>query len=129
MLHVADTHALFWYLTASPRLSSKIEEIFDFAEKGQGIIVIPSIVLAELLRILEKKKKGKEFLEILRSIEKNTNYLIYPLDARTLRKLPLFSESYDLHDRIIMSCGRILRASILTKDSKMKKAKGVRAVW
>lgn len=129
MFYVADTHALFWYLNSSPQLSNEVEEIFDFAEKGQGVIVIPSIVLAELLRILEKKERGKEFIEILHSLEKSPNYLIYPLDIQILKTLPLYPETFDLHDRIIMACAKILKAPVLTRDSKIQKVKGIKVLW
>jgi len=109
--------------------SKKVEEIFHFAEKGQGIIIIPSIVLAEFLRILEKKGRNKEFIKILHSIEKSPNYLIYPLDTQILKTLPAYPETFDLHDRIIMACAKIFKAPILTKDSKIQKIESIKVLW
>ncbi len=52
--YVADTHALFWYLTASPRLGANAKNAFDDGVKGDAVIYIPAIVLAELFFLNEK---------------------------------------------------------------------------
>jgi hypothetical protein len=36
--YVADTHALFWYLTASPQLGSQAKQAFDEGVRGQAVI-------------------------------------------------------------------------------------------
>jgi predicted nucleic acid-binding protein len=46
--YVADTHALFWYFTASPLLGAQARAAFDEGKQGQALIYIPAIVLAEL---------------------------------------------------------------------------------
>ncbi|MGA1794661.1 MAG: hypothetical protein ACMUIL_02275 [bacterium] len=52
---VIDTHALLWWFTDSPKISSKASEIFKKCEEGKGVIFIPSIVIAESMSIFEKK--------------------------------------------------------------------------
>lgn len=42
--YVADTHALFWYLTASPRLSPKAKDAFDEGARGEAIICTGELV-------------------------------------------------------------------------------------
>jgi len=46
--YVADTHALFWYLTGSRRLGAGARTAFDEAQSGEAIIYIPAIAMAEL---------------------------------------------------------------------------------
>ncbi len=36
MNFVTDTHALIWWFTDSPRISSKASEIFEKCEKGEN---------------------------------------------------------------------------------------------
>jgi len=48
-IHIADTHALLWYLADSPRLSPAAKQAFDQAKAGQATVVVPAIVLAELI--------------------------------------------------------------------------------
>lgn len=53
-LYVADTHALFWYFTGSPRLGTKAKDCFDEGVRGEALIYLPAIVLAELYFLNEK---------------------------------------------------------------------------
>jgi hypothetical protein len=59
--YVADTHALFWYLTASPRLGSQAKQAFEEGVRGQAVIYIPAIVLAELYFLNEKVGRPLDF--------------------------------------------------------------------
>jgi PIN domain nuclease of toxin-antitoxin system len=45
MNFVADTHALLWWFTDSPKISLKASELFEKCEAGDNIIFIPSIVI------------------------------------------------------------------------------------
>ncbi len=49
MMYLADSHALFWFLTQNPKLGKNAERAFIDAEQGKASIIIPSIVLVELL--------------------------------------------------------------------------------
>ncbi len=42
--YVADTHALFWYLTNSSALGPRASLAFDEADAGQGLIYIVTTV-------------------------------------------------------------------------------------
>jgi len=53
-LYVTDTHALYWYLTASPQLSRAARDAFDEGARGEALIHIPAIVLAELYYLNQK---------------------------------------------------------------------------
>ncbi len=59
--YVADTHALFWYLTGSPRLGAQAKRAFDEGARGQAVIHIPTIVLAELYYLNEKIGRPLDF--------------------------------------------------------------------
>ena len=61
MNFVADTHALIWWFTDSPKLSQKASQIFEQCERGESIIFVPSIVVAELLSIFDKKRIAFNF--------------------------------------------------------------------
>ncbi len=58
MIYVTDTHSFLWYLSEDKKLSKTAKSVFDEAEKGNATIVIPTIVLAESLHILDRKGKG-----------------------------------------------------------------------
>ena len=59
--YVVDTHALFWYLTASPRLGLQARRALDEGARGQAVIYVPVIVLAELYFLNEKAGRPLNF--------------------------------------------------------------------
>ena len=58
---VLDSHTLFWLLTDSPKLSKLAKK---YIEKSKRII-LSSIVLMEILYLLEKNNLAFRFIEIL----------------------------------------------------------------
>ena len=69
MKAVLDSHALFWYLTANPKLSAKAK----FAIESYETIVIPTIVLLEAFEICLVKGKVDLFTKLLDSLPTNTS--------------------------------------------------------
>jgi PIN domain nuclease of toxin-antitoxin system len=57
---VADTHAIVWYLTNSPRLSPATAKALDDASAAGDSILIPSISLVELTYLVEKGRVPAE---------------------------------------------------------------------
>ena len=51
MDYVTDTHSLVWYFTDDARLSIKALKAFEQTTE-EGIMIVPSIVLAEIMFIL-----------------------------------------------------------------------------
>jgi len=64
-----DTHSLVWYLQDSKELSKKALKAFE-QTKRKGVIIIPSVVLAELMFIADKGKVALSFEKTLSKIEK-----------------------------------------------------------
>lgn len=56
MIYVTDTHSFLWYLSNDERLSKNAKFVFDGAESGDNVILVPTIVLAESLYVIEEKK-------------------------------------------------------------------------
>src|SRR3954466_13529841 len=59
--YVGDAHALFWYLTASPRLGPAASAAFAEADAGNARMHVPVIVLAEVFYLNEKLKRPVDF--------------------------------------------------------------------
>jgi hypothetical protein len=59
--YVVDTHALFWYLIASPKLGWGAKSAFDEGVRGEALIYVPAIVLAELFFLNEKVGRPLDF--------------------------------------------------------------------
>jgi PIN domain nuclease of toxin-antitoxin system len=87
MNFVADTHALLWWFTDSPKISDAASEIFKQCERGENIVFIPSIVVAELLSIFDKKRVSFNFKNLFKKIHTSDNFfLLLPWITQFSRK-------------------------------------------
>ena len=120
MNFVADTHALIWWFTDSPRISLKASEIFEKCEKGENVIFIPSIVIAEALSIFDKKRFSFNFKNLFKKINDSENFVLVALDYPILQKMVALKEISELHDKIIISTAKYLNLPIITKDKSLR---------
>lgn len=51
--YTLDTHALLWYFAESSSLTKTAEKCLDQADRGDAIVFVPTIVLAEALSVCE----------------------------------------------------------------------------
>lgn len=114
---VTDTHSLFWYFTADKKLSKTAKVTIDNADN----IFIPTIVLAELLYIFNKKKKQDQFDLILTEFRENLKYIIVSLDLGIIESMIEFSTSLEIHDAAIVATSSIMKIPFLTKDRTIRK--------
>ncbi len=91
---VTDTHALAWYLTNDNRISNQALEILLDAEKGNAVIFVPAIVLAELLHISEKKRIQIDYKTVFNTMKDHPNFIIIPLDISILERMIQLSALY-----------------------------------
>ena len=129
MNFVTDTHALIWWFTDSPRLSSKASEIFEKCEKGENIIFIPSIVIAESLSIFDKKRVSFNFKNLFKKINDSENFVLIALDYPILQKMIALKEIPELHDKIIISTAKYLNLPIITKDKSLRNLTSIKTIW
>ena len=114
---VADTHAIVWYLTNSPRLSPAAAKAFDDASAAGDSILIPSISLVELTYLVEKGRVPGP-------------YELAPLDGRVAAAVELIDRSVvpDMPDRIIAATALSSRAALVSRDGKIR-ASQVQTIW
>lgn len=129
MNFVADTHALLWWFTDSPKISSKASEIFKKCEKGELTIFIPSIVIAESLSIFEKKRISFDFKNFLKRIHESENFILIALDYSILQKMIAMKDVPELHDKIIASTAKYLESPIITKDKTLQDLSSIKTFW
>ena len=126
---VADTHSLVWCFTGSKKLGQKALEIFRNSLSGKSIIFIPTIVLAEIIDIIEKKRISVNYEELLDEIEKGSNFEIYALDVNVLKTLKEIKGISELHDKIIVATAKLLEAKVITKDADIQSSNMVETIW
>ena len=129
MNFITDTHALLWWFTNSPKLSSKVSDIFARCENAESIIFIPSIVIAEALSIFDKKRVLFNFRNLFRKIHEGENFVLIALDYPILQKMIDLNDVPELHDKIIVATAKYLNLPLITKDRTLHKLHHVKTVW
>ena len=126
MFYVVDTHPLIWYL--AEKLPKGVDDIFKSSERGDFVIFIPTIVLAECYYLSDDNRIQLNFEDILIKIEKSSNFLITPFNLDIIKMLPKINIK-ELHDKIIVSTAKLLNATLITKDRKIRDSRIVETVW
>ena len=129
MNYVSDTHALLWWFIDSPKISSRAAEIFKKCERGENVIFIPSIVLAEALTIFEKKRVSFNFKTLFRNIDASENFMLIAFDYPILQEMMTLKVIPEIHDKIIAATAKHLRVPIITKDKILQKSRLIKTIW
>ncbi len=129
MNFLTDTHALIWWFTENPKLSPTASEIFEKCEKGETIIFVPSIVIAEALSIFDKKRISFNFKELFKKINESENFRLIALDFSILKKMVALKDVPELHDKIIVSTAKYLNLPIITKDEFLQNLSYIKTIW
>jgi PIN domain nuclease of toxin-antitoxin system len=128
MNFVSDTHSLLWYFTDDPRLGKTALKAFEDTIK-KGIVIVPSIVLAEIMHISKRGKTGLSFQKTLELIEEVENFQISPLDSDILKAADSIKTDLEMHDRLIVATAIWHKLPLVTKDETIVKSKLVRTIW
>lgn len=123
-----DTHALVWSVDGALnyKLSSAAKQAIAEAEKT-GIVYVPTIVLLEMLRLVEKGRLSLSFDEFLTGVEQSKNHQIVPFDVRLLR-VAMTVQNLELHDRLIVATAILTNSILISKDRAIG-ASGVNVLW
>ena len=127
-LCVLDTHALFWHLVNSPKLSEVGRRTFHKASAGEITLILSPIVLLELYGLAQKVKASFDFAAELALFEQPP-FRIEPITTADLYLLDRLSVIPELHDRLIAAVAFRLGAPILTRDPLITACTAVTCVW
>lgn len=128
MNYVTDTHSLVWYFTEDTRLSKKALAIFE-ESLIEGIIIVPSVVMAEIMYIAKKGRITLTFEETLEKINEYENFDIAPLDVEILKIANKIEAELEMHDRLIVATSLYFESTLITKDELIRKYNIVSTVW
>lgn len=60
---VTDTHALLWHIFPTPRALGKVARAaFDETDAGRARMLIPSVVVAEMIAVVERGRLASRYL-------------------------------------------------------------------
>ena len=128
MDYVTDTHPLVWYFTEDRQLSKKALAAFE-ETREEGLIIIPTIVLAEVMYICQKGRITLTFRKTLIRFEEYENFEVAPLDVDILKAADNITVDLEMHDKLIVATALYLGTSLITRDESIRKAKIVKTVW
>lgn len=127
--YVADTHALYWYLMASPNLSPAAKAAFDEGLQGQAVIYLPAIVLAELYYLNKKHGQPIDFSATFSSLQASIQFVFVSVEARDVLDFDVDAATPEMHDRMIVGVTRRLAAMCITRDPQIVSSGLVKTVW
>lgn len=84
--YVADTHAWVRYLL--DKLPPEADRVFRSAEEGESVIFIPTMVLAECIYLVEKRKIALDYRELFSKLRVGANFSPASLTLEIIEKLP-----------------------------------------
>lgn len=116
MFFVADTHSFIWYLTDNSTLSKKARDIFNLADQGKAVIILPAIVILECIDILDKKKVDLNFEDIILKIIQADNFIFSEINWSLILEISRVKGLKDIHDRIIVATAKMFDAKLISKD-------------
>lgn len=129
MICIADIHPIVWFLERNPRLSAEAKAILS---DPSARLVIPTIVLAEIHFLYNRRRIGVDVQTVLRNIASATNCIVYPLDQVVVEFLPT---NLEIHDAIIVATALVFRdilgeqVAIITKDQEIANFGAVPTIW
>ena len=129
MTHILDTHALVWFLEASPRLSARACTAIS---NTTSQLVIPSIVLVEITFLYARERIATDIGEIRGRLLAASNCVAYPLDEQVVS---LVFTALEIHDAIIVATALVYRdvlrqeVTVITKDEAIRRSGLVEVLW
>ena len=129
---VADTHAVIWYLSQSPRLTPAAAASMRKAVSDGYHIEVPSISLVEVTYLVEKGRLPAIVLTKLAEHldQPGAGLRVAVLDrsvAESLGQIPR-TQVPDLPDRVIAATALSLGLPLVTADHKIR-ASGISTIW
>ncbi len=79
-------------------------------------MILPAIVLAELLRIVERGKASLSLARIVDWMGRSPTIAVVPFDLEVFAGMIGFGEGLELHDRIIAATARMVGATLISRD-------------
>jgi predicted nucleic acid-binding protein len=127
--YVVDAHSLIWFITEDDRLSKQAEHLLDLAEKAEVEVLVPTIVLAEITYIAQKRKVQVTINEVLERIEQGDGFAITPFDFAIFQIMLQLPEEWEIHDLIIAATARYYKARLITKDRALQDSSEIETIW
>jgi PIN domain nuclease of toxin-antitoxin system len=127
--YVVDTHALVWYLTNRAKLSRRALAIFQAAERGETMLIISAIALAELYFLHVKHRLFPDFAQVYARLAQEPYIRLVAFAPEDVLDFAADAAIPEMHDRIIVGLARRLGRPLMTKDASIVASGLVPVAW
>ncbi len=129
---VIDTNIVIFYFGEFSRLTKLAETTVDEAAE-KGTVLVPSIVLVELVYLIEKNRIPADVLNKLREAldDDSTAFRLAELTRGVADEIENIDRSIvaDMPDRIIAATARHLGLPLVTSDSDLHNLTNIETIW
>lgn len=131
-IYVTDTHPLIYYDGHSRRhLSGRARIVFEQAENGEALILIPAPALWEV-SMLEQAghiKFNHPFAKWLKDLLRQPCFDCVPLDAEIIAEARTYSFNNDIFDAVIVATAKLRDLPLITRDAAITDSGLVEIYW
>ena len=127
--YMADTHSLLWAFHKPSKLGEGARHAFKEIANGESILLIPVIVLAELIFVVENKPIQADLDKILLAIQNSPNIEYVDFDYELALQLRDLTAIPEMHDRIIVAAAIEYQATLITFDQTIRASGLVKVIW
>ena len=125
---ITDTMALILRLEKR-KLGQNAKTIFISAERGEVKLIIPTMVLAELCYLSEKKRIETTFKDFKKYRFKHKSIVIEWITEEIIEKTFEIDDIPELHDRIIAGTALKSGIELITNDPVISCSRYVKVIW
>jgi PIN domain nuclease of toxin-antitoxin system len=129
---VADTHALIWYaMGPTRRLGRRARALFDRAERRQGTIYVPVLVLVEISEAIRRGGVRCEsgFSRWAERLLACGGFVAADLTPAIVVKAEGLYGIPERGDRLIAATASFLECPLITNDPDIVRVAGVTTIW
>ncbi len=128
MSFLIDTHALLWWLTADPRLSSKAKDIMDDGQMDRHVSAVTAFEIANKVRI-GKLGFARQIIDEFDDILAEGHFLKLDIAVSHARRAGLmYGDHRDPFDRLLAAQAEIEGLVMLTNDPEFGSF-SVQSMW
>jgi PIN domain nuclease of toxin-antitoxin system len=131
-MYVTDTHPLIYYHSQAQRhLSDRARAVFEQADNGEALILIPAPALWEV-SMLEQAghiKLNKTFGEWLRDLLRKPCFDCVSLDADIIAEARTYGFNNDIFDAAIVATAKLRDLPLITRDVAITNSGLVEIYW
>jgi predicted nucleic acid-binding protein len=126
--YVTDTVGLIIYLE-NRQLGVYSQQIFNSAKVEKTTIYVPSMVLAEIMYLSEKKRITATLSEVFKLFQNFPTFKEFSINADVIKSAEQITDIPELHDRLISATAKFLNLELITTDTKIQNSAFVKTVW